>query len=141
MLDRPWILDDLPVAVWVGAVPDRSVVYTNKMFEHIVIGRRNRDRTASSIETGIRIRIDKTPFARVMATRAPAVVDDIVVRRTDGDVYIRAFGSPIFGRDGALTHVIVAFLDISKEAEVETERRGSRSACCSRATTRRSRSG
>ena len=60
---------------------------------------------------------------RVMTTRAPVVVDDLVIRRADSDVYIRAFGSPIFGADGALTHVIVAFLDISKEAEAEAERR------------------
>src|SRR5688572_29708938 len=111
MLDRPWILDDLPVAVWVGAVPDRNVVYTNKMFERIV--------TAGGTETysvvdrdGNPYPNDRTPFARVMATRAPTVVDDIVVRRTTGDVFIRAFGSPIFDNDGALTHVIVAFLDI-----------------------------
>jgi PAS domain S-box-containing protein len=122
MLDRPWILDDLPVAVWVGAVPDRSVVYTNKMFEQIVTA--GGTKTYSVVDRdGNPYPNDQTPFARVMATRAPAVVDDIVVRRTDGDVFIRAFGSPIFGSDGALTHVIVAFLDISKEAEVEAERR------------------
>ena len=66
------------------------------------------------------------------------VVDDIVVRRTGSDVYIRAFGSPIFGADGALTHVIVAFLDISKEAEAEAERRQMEERLRSRATTRRS---
>ena len=38
MFDRPSILDDLPIAVWVAAVPDRTVVYTNKMFERIVMG-------------------------------------------------------------------------------------------------------
>ena len=121
MFDRPWILDDLPVAVWVGVVPDRTVVYTNKMFDRIVMG--GGSETYSLIDrNGDPYPNDKTPFARVMATRAPAVVDDIVVRRADNDVYVRAFGSPIFGPDGALTHVIVAFLDISKEAEVEAER-------------------
>ena len=122
MLDRPWILDDLPVAVWVGAVPDRTRRLHQQDVRAHRDGRRNRDRTAVVDRNGNPYPNEKTPFARVMATRAPAVVDDIVVRRTDGDVYIRAFGSPIFGSDGALTHVIVAFLDISKEAEVEAER-------------------
>jgi PAS domain S-box-containing protein len=121
MFDRPWILDDLPVAVWVAAVPDRTVVYTNKMFDRIVLGGGS-DKYTVIDRNGDPYPDDRTPFARVMATRAPAVVDDIVVRRADSDVYIRAFGSPIFGADGALTHVIVAFLDISKEAEVEADR-------------------
>ena len=124
MIDRPWILDDLPVAVWVGAVPDRTWVYTNKVFERILTGDGSSARDAYTLldRNGSPYPPENTPFARVMATRTPAVVDDMVVRRAAGDVHIRAFGSPIFGADGAMTHVIVAFLDISKEAEAEAER-------------------
>ncbi len=36
MMDLGSILDDLPVAVWVGKVPDGAVVYTNRAFERIL---------------------------------------------------------------------------------------------------------
>jgi PAS domain-containing protein len=131
MIDRPWILDDLPVGVWVGTVPEGRVVYANKMFERILgMASVPSSRIGDVPETyGIVDRggnpypVEKLPFARVLATRAAAVVDDLVARRPGRDVYIRAFGSPMFGADGALTHVIVAFLDISKEVEVEVERK------------------
>jgi len=60
---------------------------------------------------------------RVVAARAPVVVDDIIARRPDGDVNIRAFGQPVFASDGTLTHVIVAFLDVTKEVQADAERR------------------
>jgi signal transduction histidine kinase/CheY-like chemotaxis protein len=120
MIHRPWILDDLPVAVWVGTVPDKTPVYTNKMFDRIMNG--GVPGTYGIFDrAGNPYPPDATPFARVVATRAPVVVDDMVVRHTN-DVYIRAFASPILGADGALTHVIVSFLDITKEAEVEAQR-------------------
>jgi signal transduction histidine kinase/CheY-like chemotaxis protein len=130
MIDRPSILDDLPVAVWVGKVPDGTPTYSNNMFERI-LGMPAADVTIESVpETygvfdreGRRYPVDRLPFARVVATRAAVVVDDIVIRRRGGDINIRAFGSPVFGSDGKLTHVILAFIDITKEVAVEAERR------------------
>ena len=131
MIDRPWILDDLPVGVWVGSVPDGSAVYANKTFQRILgmesvpsskIG--DVPQTYGIIDrAGNPYPVDQLPFARVVATRAPTVVDDLVARRPNGDVNIRAFGSPIFDAAGTLTHVIVAFLDITKEVHADAERK------------------
>ncbi len=123
MIDRPWILDDLPVAVWVGTVPDRTVVYANKMFERI-LGIAPGPSSPNIVDRkGDPYPTEKLPFARVLAEQAAVVVDDIGVRRPDGEVWIRAFGAPVFSPDRTLTHVIVAFLDISKEVAVEAERK------------------
>jgi len=130
-IDRPWILDDLPVAVWVGTVPDRTVVYANKMFERILglaPGRAAPSGDAPATYTvvdrsGNPYPVEKLPFARVVAEQAAVVIDDIVVRRQNGDLYLRAFGAPIFGPERTVTHVIVASIDISKEAEVDAERK------------------
>jgi signal transduction histidine kinase/ActR/RegA family two-component response regulator len=131
MLDRPSMFDDLPMGVWIGSAPDGATVYANKMCERI-FGMRPVE--ASRIDdvpetygifdrNGQPYPIDKLPFTRVLATGAPVVVDDLVARRQEGDVFIRALSAPLFGADGALTHVIVAFLDISKEVEADAQRR------------------
>jgi len=36
MMDLASILDDLPIAVWVGKAPDGATVYTNRAFERIL---------------------------------------------------------------------------------------------------------
>jgi signal transduction histidine kinase/CheY-like chemotaxis protein len=131
MLDRSSMFDDLPVGVWVGSVPDGATVYANKMCERIfgmapVPASRIEDiPTTYGIvnRSGQPYPVEQLPFMRVLATRAPVVVDDLVARRQGGDVFIRAFSAPLFGAGGNLTHVIVAFLDISKEVEAEGQRR------------------
>ena len=50
------------------------------------------------------------------------MVDDIVIRRGESDVYVRAFGAPVVDANGRLTHVIVAFSDITKEVAAQVER-------------------
>jgi PAS domain S-box-containing protein len=131
MIDRPWILDDLPVGVWVGTVPDGRAVYANRTFERIlgtkVVPDRRIEEAAPTYNLvdreGRRYPFEKLPFARVVASGSPVVVDDLVLRRHDGDVNVRAFGTPVRASDGALTHVIVAFIDITKEVAAEAERR------------------
>ena len=131
MIDLPSILAHLPVGVWVGNVPDGSVAYANNAFEEIMgrkavpgvpigdapiaytlLDRQGRPYPASQLA-----------FARVAATGRPTVIDDLVVRRADRDVNIRAFGAPIFEPTGRLTHVIVAFIDITREVAAEAQRR------------------
>jgi signal transduction histidine kinase/ActR/RegA family two-component response regulator len=130
MMDRPWMLDDLPVGVWVGRVPDGTPAYTNKMFERIMgmppadvpVG--DAARTYGLVDReGRPYPADRLPFARVVAARGPVVVDDVVLRRPGGDINIRAFGSPVFEPDGTMSHVIVAFSDITKEVAAEAGRR------------------
>ncbi len=59
----------------------------------------------------------------MVASRGSVVVDDLIARRPAGNVNIRAFGSPLYDPEGTLTHVIVVFLDITKEVEAQSERR------------------
>jgi signal transduction histidine kinase len=130
MDDVRWILDDLPFAVWVGNVPDGSAAYVNKAFERVllmtpvassqiddvpqtygVVGRDHKPYPA-----------DKLPFSRAVAERVPVVVDDMILRRPSGDIAIRAFGSPVFRADGSISHVIVAFFDVTTEISAQRER-------------------
>jgi PAS domain S-box-containing protein len=126
-----WILDDLPVGVWVGRVPDGQVAYANRAFRDMV----GMDEVAESCvgdipdtyhlrdREGRRYPVERLAISQVMATGAPAVVDDLVVHRGDGRrVHLRAMGHPVRDEGGQLTHVIVAFLDITREAEAEAAR-------------------
>ncbi|MBM4361711.1 MAG: response regulator [Deltaproteobacteria bacterium] len=127
--DLRWVLDALPVAVWVGRAPDGTVAYTNAEFERIMQMRAD---DAARIEDvpdayGVFGRdkrpfpVDQLPFSRVLATLAPVVVDGIVLRRPGGELAVRAFAAPTFGKDGALAHVIVAFIDVTTEAAAQQE--------------------
>ena len=123
MIDLPAILEDLPLAVWVGKVPDGTTAYSNRACAQI-LGRPLGDplpiaehAAAYGLVTrdGKPYPVDQTPFARVVRTAGPVMVDDMMLRRRDGDVYIRAFASPAVDARGVMTDVIVAFLDISNE--------------------------
>jgi signal transduction histidine kinase/ActR/RegA family two-component response regulator len=61
------------------------------------------------------------PFVRALQARAVVTVDDIVIHRGDGrKVNVRALARPVFapGTD-TITHVVIAFFDITREVEVE----------------------
>src|SRR5262249_24234291 len=120
MKDQRWILDDLPFGVWVGKVPDGGVAYANHAFEEI----RGKGPVAGIFDrSGNPYPVEKLPFSRVVATGAPVMVDDMVARRPGGEhVDLRALGYPVTGPDRKVTHVIVAFLDITKEVDAEAER-------------------
>ena len=129
MMDLGSILDDLPVAVWVGKVPDGSAAYTNRAFERILGAPVAASRLGDAPQTygvfgrdGQPYPAERLPFARVIATGQAVMVDDMVARRPDGSVNLRCFGSPLRDEAGALTHVIVAFLDITREVAAQTER-------------------
>ena len=129
MMDLASILDDLPVAVWVGKVPDGSAVYTNRAFERILGAPVASSRLGDAPQTygvfgrdGLPYPFERLPFARVLATGAPVMVDDMVARRPEGSINMRCFGSPLRDEKGAVTHVIVAFLDITSEVATQVER-------------------
>ena len=130
MTDLTAILEDLPVAVWVGKVPDGTTAYSNRACAQI-LGRPLGEPipiaehpAAYGLVTrdGKPYPVDQTPFARVVRTGGPVMVDDMVLRRRDGDVYIRAFGSPVVDGGGVMTDVIVAYFDISNEITAQYER-------------------
>jgi PAS domain S-box-containing protein len=132
--DVRWILDGLPVGIWVGGLPDGRAVYTNPEFEnilgvHAVPGSTIDDApvTYGVVDAeGHPYPTDRLPFSRVVATGESVVVDDMAIHRPDGRrSSIRAFGYPLRGESSALTHVVVAFVDISAEIRAKVERRQS----------------
>jgi PAS domain S-box-containing protein len=132
MLDLHWVLDALPVGVWVGHVPSGQVAYVNPEFRKImgmdaVETSSIRDAPATygifDLE-GRPYPVDRLPFSRVVMTGGAVTVDDLVIHRADGrTVNVRAFGYPLSTNGGDLTHVLVAFIDITAEMTAEAERR------------------
>ena len=122
---------ELPVGVWVAKVPGGELAYANEEFLSIMGMRAREDVAAGQYVSAYSI-LDRAgrpypeerlPFTRAQKERATVVADDIVIGRPDGKrAYVRAFGRPIFAPGGAMTHVAVAFVDIS--AQIEAERAG-----------------
>jgi two-component system cell cycle sensor histidine kinase/response regulator CckA len=127
---QTWIIDDLPVGVWVAKAPGGEFVYANKMFGEIM-GMNAIDDVAVGeyaapygicSRTGELYPESGMPFVRAMQERRTVIVDDIVIHRRDGTkVYIRAQARPVFEGD-EITHVVIAFIDITREAEAELAR-------------------
>jgi len=125
------IMTALPVGVWVAQVPGGELAYANAEFLSIMGMQPREDVAAGEYASAYSIRDrsgrsypeDRLPFVRAMRERTTVVVDDIVIARPDGKrAYVRAFGRPIFEPSGLMTHVAVAFIDIS--AQVDAERAG-----------------
>jgi two-component system cell cycle sensor histidine kinase/response regulator CckA len=119
------IMSYLPVGVWVARAPSGEVVYVNPVFRSIlgmdaVEGVTIQGAPATygiTDQAGNPYPVDRLPFSRVLATGQPAVVDDLVIDRgAKGRVNVRAFAAPIRDQAGTVTHIIVAFIDISSEA-------------------------
>jgi signal transduction histidine kinase/CheY-like chemotaxis protein len=124
------IADDLPVGVWVARAPGGELVYANRMFAEIM-GQGGRDDAAVgsySEPYGILTRDGKPypeqrmPFVRALQERQVVVNDDIMIRRPDRSiVFVRAHARPVMNAAGTITHVSIAFFDVTRE--VESERR------------------
>jgi len=125
------IADGLPCGVWVAAAPDGRFVYSNDAFEEIMgmgpvadvgvgqytgpYGIYGRD--------GAPYPENRLPFVRALQERKTVVVDDLVIHRRDGRrVYVRAVGKPMLDASGVITHVAIAFFDITREAEAQEAR-------------------
>ncbi len=122
------IADALPVGVWVARAPDGAFVYANRAFQEIMglTPRHEAKAGGYAAPYGIYGRDGKLypeerlPFACVVRTKAPVVVEDIVIHRGDGkQVFIRAFAQPMCDPAGVMTHVAVAFTDISDEVRAK----------------------
>ncbi len=127
---RATVADDLPVGVWVARVPGGEFVYANAMFAEImgIPGLASPKLGGYSQPYGIHTRNgerypeDRLPIVRAMKARATVVVDDTVIHRHDGrKVYIRAQAKPLFEGD-TMTHVVIAFIDITREVEADHAR-------------------
>jgi signal transduction histidine kinase len=129
------IADELPAGVWVATAPEGRFVYANRAFEQIMGMGAVSDVAVGEYATpyGIYARDgslypeDKMPFVLALLARETVVVDDIVIHRRDGrKVFVRAFAKPMFdgppGPGARITHVAIAFFDITREVEAEKAR-------------------
>src|SRR5689334_19550949 len=65
---------------------------------------------------------DRMPFVRALVEKQLVVADDIMIRRPDGSIrHVRASARPV-EKDGVITHVIIAFIDITREVEAQIAR-------------------
>lgn len=131
MQDLAKLIGQLPIGVWVATVPEGVAVYTNDAFLAILgTGARPSSHIDDASRTyGIFDRAgqpypaERLPFSRVVQTGEPAVVDDLVIHRPDGErVNVRAFAHPLHTEAGQLSHVSVVFIDITREVQAESER-------------------
>ncbi|MDQ3363965.1 MAG: response regulator [Myxococcota bacterium] len=120
--------EDLPVGIWVARAPGGEEVYTNRAFAQIMgVGMLQSVQVGRYAEPyGILTRDGgpypehRMPFVRALEERRVVVVDDITIRRPDGSqVDVRAFARPV---NDPITHVIIAFFDITREVEAERAR-------------------
>jgi signal transduction histidine kinase len=125
------IADDLPVGVWVARAEDGAFVYANRAFGEIMgMGPEPDVRAGGYAEPygifgrdGKLYPEDQMPFVRALRARTSVIVDDIVIHRRDGGrVYIRAFAQPMFAADGTMTHIAIAFTDVSDEVRAIRDR-------------------
>ncbi|MEO8177714.1 MAG: ATP-binding protein [Deltaproteobacteria bacterium] len=131
MQDLTKLIGQLPIGVWVAAVPSGTAVFTNLAFQAIVgvsaaEGSRIEDAPATYgifDRYGNPYPAEDLPFSRVARTGQPVVVDDLVIHRADrARVNVRAFAHPLFSETGELSHVSVVFIDITREVQAELER-------------------
>jgi two-component system cell cycle sensor histidine kinase/response regulator CckA len=124
------IADDLPVAIWLGAVPSGDVVYVNKAFE-VILGMGPPEGAAAgnyvapySVHTrdGIPYPERDMPYERVLRARDTVVIDDLVIHRGSKRIYLRVYAKPLLDAEGNITHVLEAFDDISREVLAEQAR-------------------
>jgi signal transduction histidine kinase/CheY-like chemotaxis protein len=120
--------EDLPVGIWVARVPNGEEVYVNKTFAQIMgVGMIPDAKVGNFSEPyGIFTRDGnpypeaRLPFVRAIQEKQVVVLDDITIHRPDGSkVDVRAFARPV---GDPMTHVIIAFFDITREVEAERAR-------------------
>jgi PAS domain S-box-containing protein len=124
------LADDLPVGLWVARAPGGEFVYANGTFADIM-GQAGRSDVAAggySEPYGIFTRDGqpypehRLPFVRALQEQKVVVVDDITIHRGDGRrVDVRAFARPVTNAEGTITHVVIAFFDITREVEADRQ--------------------
>ena len=119
------------MALWVARVPNGELIYANRTFTEIMGQGALPDVQAGGYSEpyGILTRDgrpypeDRLPFVRALQEKRVVVVDDISIRRPDRSlVHVRAFARPSALADGTITHVVIAFFDITREVEAELAR-------------------
>ena len=118
------IADRLPVGIFVASAPSGAFVYANDAFQKILgmppsaAAQAGTYSPAYGIHThdGALYPEDRLPFARALSQNEDVTVDDIVIHRVDGSrVFVRAYARPLADSAGVVTHVLIAFTDITEE--------------------------
>jgi two-component system, cell cycle sensor histidine kinase and response regulator CckA len=127
------VVDFLPLGVWIARAPGGELVLANRVFREIMglearadvaVGEYSQPYGICTRE-GTPYPEDQMPFVRALQARTTVTVDDLVIHRPDGDrVAVRAFARPIFDGE-TITHVVIAFADITAERAAEAARRDS----------------
>jgi C4-dicarboxylate-specific signal transduction histidine kinase/CheY-like chemotaxis protein len=124
------VLDELPFAIWVRDATSDVVLYTNRAFQTLMEVSPTSTDTPSQMcadrffdRQGSPYPVQRLPFPRALAQGEPVVVDDLAIHRSNGEkVWLRAFANPVRNDTGAVTHVVVAFTDITAEVRAVVER-------------------
>ena len=67
--------------------------------------------------------VENLPFHRALASGKSVIVDDLVIHRGNGiRTWVRAFANPVYDTHGVISHVVVAFTDITAEVQAVVER-------------------
>lgn len=127
------VLDALPLGVWVARAPKGEFVYANPEFARIlgtaglagVARGEYAEPYAIHDRSGALYPEHEMPFVRALEAKRTVMVDDIVIHHPEGtDVYVRAYARPVL-EGGEVSHVVIAFFDISREVEAENARKES----------------
>ena len=125
------LTDNLPVGLWVARAPGGELVYANSRFAEIMGQAGLKDVAVGGYSEpygiygrdGLPYPETEMPFVRALVARELVITDDIVIHRGNGvRVPVRAFARPVPDRHGVITHVVIAFFDITKEVDAERAR-------------------
>ncbi|HEU4731649.1 MAG TPA: response regulator [Kofleriaceae bacterium] len=120
--------EELPVGIWIARVPDGELVYANRTCTELMgFTARYDSRLGGFVEPhnvytrdGAPYPQSKMPFVRALTERRVVIADDITMRRGDGrQLDVRAIARPV---GNPVTHVVVTFLDVSREVAAERAR-------------------
>ena len=125
------LADDLPVGIWVARAPGGEFIYANRMFATLM-GTGGITEAAVGgyaapygifTRTGEPYPEHRLPFVRALEEQRVVVADDLSIHRPDGThIDVRAFARPIADEGGVVTHVVIAFFDISLEVALARQR-------------------
>ena len=125
------LADDLPVGIWVARAPNGEFIYANRMFGALMgtDGLTEAAVGGYAEPYGIFTRAGepypehRMPFVRALEEKQVVVIDDITIHRPDRTrLDVRAFARPISDEAGGITHVVIAFFDITHEVELARQR-------------------
>ncbi|HEY0253793.1 MAG TPA: ATP-binding protein, partial [Kofleriaceae bacterium] len=119
------------VGLWVARAPGGELVYANARFAEIMGQPGLGDVALGGYSEpygifgrdGLPYPETKMPFVRALLARELVIVDDIVIHRGDGvRIPVRAYARPATDARGVITHIVIAFLDITKEVAADRAR-------------------